>query len=278
MANQQLGKIGVWLAYPQATPELARELDALGYGAIWVGASPAADWEGYDALLAATETLTVATSIVNVWATPAKDIAATYHRLADAYPGRFLLGVGIGHPEHAADYVKPYDALVDYLNQLDEHGVPRDRRALAALGPRVARLAADRTAGALPYLTVPEHTAALRAQLGPDALIVTEHKAVLDADPTSARATARATVGFYLGLSNYVNNLHRYGFDAADTDQPGSDRLIDALVAHGAPDEVADQLLAHVRAGADQVAVQPLGGDPLPILRTLAPLLTAKLA
>ncbi|MFE6861623.1 LLM class F420-dependent oxidoreductase [Nocardia sp. NPDC057668] len=278
MANQQLGKIGVWLAYPQATPELARELEALGYGAIWVGASPAADWEGYEALLAATETLTVGTSIVNVWATPAKDIAATYHRLAEAYPGRFLLGVGIGHPEHATEYTKPYDALVNYLDQLDEHGVPRERRALAALGPRVARLAADRTAGPLPYLTVPEHTAALRAQLGPDALIVTEHKAVLDADPATARATARGTVGFYLGLSNYVNNLHRYGFDDADTAQPGSDRLIDALVAHGTPDEVADHLLAHVRAGADQVAVQPLGGDPLPILRTLAPLLTAKLA
>ncbi|MEV6769531.1 LLM class F420-dependent oxidoreductase [Nocardia sp. NPDC051030] len=276
MATHDLGRIGVWQAYPVATPEGVAELEQLGYGTLWLGASPSPDWDGFETLLAATEHITIASSIVNVWASSAKTAAENFHRLEARYPGRFLLGIGIGHPEHDSAFTKPYDALVNYLDELDEEGVPKERRALAALGPKVATLSRDRTAAALPYLTVPEHTASLRALLGPDALIATEHKALLDDDPDSARVKARTTVGFYLGLSNYTNNLRRFGFTDEDLTAPGSDRVVDALVAHGTPESVADQLTAHLRAGADHVAVQALDHDPLPALRTLAPLLTER--
>lgn len=276
MANEELGKFGVWQAYSVVTPEAVREIEELGYGTVWLGSSPPAQWDGYDALLAATQSLTIATSIVNVWATTAKDAAATFHRLNDRFPGRFLLGIGAGHREHNDGYTEPYDALVDYLDELDAAGVPRQQRALAALGPKVAELAGARTAGPLPYLTTPEHTARLRTQLGPGALIAPEHKFVLDTDPDSARATAREVTRFYLGLANYANNLRSLGFDADDLRVPGSDRLVDAIIAHGSAAEVADQLTAHLRAGADHIAVQNLGGDYLPALRTLAPLLAER--
>lgn len=279
MTADDLGKYGVWQPHSTVTPAAAREIEELGYGALWLGGSPAADWDGYDALLEATDTLTVATSIVNIWSSTAKDAAETYHRLEARFPGRFLLGVGAGHREHDGDYTKPYDALVAYLDDLDAAGVPAHGRALAALGPRVAKLARDRTAAALPYLTVPEHTAALRAQLGPDARIIPEHKVVFDADPDRARTTGAPVFGFYLGLSNYTGNLRRFGFDDADLTAPGSDRLYDAVIAHGDAEAITAKLTAHLDAGADHIAVQILGAaDPLPALRALAPLLAQRTA
>lgn len=276
MAKEQLGKFGVWQSHPTVTPEAVRELEELGYGAVWLGSSPRAEWDGFEALLAGSESITIATSIVNIWSTPAEAAAETFHRLEAKFPGRFLLGVGAGHREHNDGYTKPYDALVSYLDALDAAGVPRDRRALAALGPKVAELAGVRTAGALPYLTTPDHTARLRAQLGPDALIVAEHKVLLDEDPVRARETGRQMTSFYLGLSNYANNLAKSGFDAADLTSPGSDRFVDSLVAHGNAEQIADQVTAHVRAGADHIAVQVLGHDSLPTLRALAPLLAER--
>ncbi|WP_040807536.1 LLM class F420-dependent oxidoreductase [Nocardia concava] len=277
MAFDNLGPFGVWQPYPLSSPESARELEELGYGTIWLGSSPPADWDGYEGLLAATESLVVATSIVNVWASAAEAAAETYLRLEEKFPGRFLLGVGVGHREHTGTYAKPYDALVEYLDVLDARGVPQHGRALAALGPRVARLARDRTAGALPYLTVPEHTAELRGILGPDALLAVEHKVVLDTDPDRARGVGRERAGFYLGLSNYVNNLRRFDFDEADLAAPGSDRYVDAVVAHGDAAAIGDRLAEHARAGADHVAVQVLGDDPLATLRALAPVLAERL-
>ncbi|MEU1426598.1 LLM class F420-dependent oxidoreductase [Nocardia sp. NPDC005746] len=274
MAFDGLGTFGVWQPYPQFTPESAREIEELGYGTIWLGSSPPADFDGYEQLLAATESLVVATSIVNVWASAPDAAADTYLRLDEKFPGRFLLGIGAGHREHTADYAKPYDALVDYLDVLDARGVPRHGRALAALGPRVARLARDRTAGALPYLTVPEHTAELRGILGPDSLLAVEHKVVLDDDPARARTQGRDRAGFYLGLSNYTNNLRRFGFDDTDLAAPGSDRYVDAVVAHGTADQVADRLNEHLRAGADHVAIQVLGDDAAAALRAFARVLT----
>ncbi|WP_067693504.1 LLM class F420-dependent oxidoreductase [Nocardia jejuensis] len=276
MTNHGVGTIGVWQHYSEPTADSVRELEQLGYGALWLGGSTPADWPGFDTLLSASDSITVATSILNLWVSPAKDAARTYHRLEERFPGRFLLGVGVGHREQDGVYAKPYDAMVAYLDELDEAGVPAERRALAALGPRVATLARERTAGALPYLTVPEHIASLRALLGPDALIATEHKVVLDADPERARETARGTVNFYLGLSNYVNNLRRFGFGEDELTAPAGDRLVDAVVAHGTPEQVADRLTAFLHAGADHVGIQVLGGDSLPALRTLAPLLAER--
>src|SRR5438128_1505696 len=186
----ELGKIGVWTGGPPSR-ELARALDDLGFGAIWIGGSPGGDLAGVERTLAATSRLTVATGIVNIWKDDAATIAASYHRVADAYPGRFLLGIGAGHPEAASQYAKPYDALVQYLDALDAAGVPPSQRALAALGPKVLRLAAERTAAAHPYLVTPEHTRRARDLLGTDVLLAPEQHVVLDANPTRARELAR---------------------------------------------------------------------------------------
>src|SRR6185437_720750 len=139
-------------------------------------------------------------------------VAESFQRIESAHPGRFLLGVGVGHPEHNQDYVKPYNALVDYLDELDAALVPTSRRVLAALGPRVLRLSAERSAGAHPYLTTPEHTAKARELVGTSVFLAPEHKVVLTTDRDEARAQGRKVVDFYLGLSNYVNNWLRLGF------------------------------------------------------------------
>jgi probable F420-dependent oxidoreductase len=272
MTNPDLGRVGVWAHAPAIPADTAREIEQLGYGALWLGASPAADLHVVDPLLAATRRLVVGTSIVNIWTAPAKEVAQSFHRLEAAYPGRFVLGIGAGHREIIGDYRKPYDALVAYLDELDGADVPRDRIALAALGPRVLGLARDRTRGALPYLVPTEHTRTAREVLGPDALLVVEHKAVLQAEPNAARAVARKRLGQYLGLSNYTANLRRTGLTDADLTPPGSDRFVDALAAHGTTEQVAAKLAAHLEAGADQVAVQVLAADnaTLPTLRALA--------
>ncbi len=273
MTIEGLGKFGVWRYYLGFTPDDAKVLEELGYSALWLGGSPAAELETVEPLLEATENLIVGTSIVNVWSAPAKETAESFRRIDARFPGRFILGIGIGHPEHTTDYRKPYDVLVDYLDALDEGGVPKEGRALAALGPRVLKLARDRTAGALPYLTPPQHTREAREILGPDALLVAEHKIVLDTDPATARPTGRGMVEHYLSLQNYVSNLRRLGFSEEDVTKPGSDRLIDALALHGTADTIAAGLTEHLTAGADHVAIQPLGDDYLTTLRTLAAVL-----
>ncbi|WP_330252298.1 LLM class F420-dependent oxidoreductase [Nocardia sp. NBC_00565] len=273
MAIEGLGRFGVWRRYPEFTPADASELEGLGYGALWLGGSPPADLPVVESLLEATESITVATSIVNIWTAPAKQVAESFHRIDARFPGRFLLGLGAGHPEAVSEYRKPYDALVEYFDELDAEGVPKQRRALAALGSRVLKLAAERSAGALPYLVTTEHTARARAVLGDGALLATEHKVVLDEDPVRARATAIPRVEFYLDLQNYVANLRRLGFTDDDLTKPGSDRLYRGIVAHGGLESVVDQLSAHLAAGADHVAIQVLDGDPSSTLRALAPLL-----
>jgi probable F420-dependent oxidoreductase len=266
-----LGRFGVW-TFGAPDIEQAVDIEKLGYGAVWIGGSPAGDLNYVEPILERTETLQIATGIVNVWTAPAKQVAEAYHRVEDAYPGRFLLGIGIGHPEHTEEYRKPYDVLVEYLDVLDEECVPTSRRVIAALGPKVLRLAAQRSAGAHPYLTTPEHTAAARKLIGNSVFLAPEHKVVLTADAEQARAVGRQTVDFYLKLSNYLNNWKRLGFTDKDVAKPGSDKLIDALVAHGTPEDIAKRLGEHLAAGADHVAIQVLGGPDklLPTLTELA--------
>lgn len=270
----ELGRYGIWMFYRALTPELAREIEALGFGAIWVGGSPPGDLEHSEALLAATERIAVATGIVNMWGVGAEEAAESYHRIEKSQPGRFLLGVGIGHPEHTAEYRSPYDTIVDYLDRLDAAGVPVEGRALAALGPKVLKLSAERTAGAHPYLTTPEHTREARQLIGPDALLAPEQKIVLNTDPEAARAIGRPVVQRpYLGLANYRSNLLKHGWSEADLDDGGSDALIDALAVHGTAAHAAAGLDAHLAAGADHVCAQVLtaqGADPLPAIRELA--------
>ncbi|PXX05360.1 LLM class F420-dependent oxidoreductase [Mycolicibacterium moriokaense] len=266
-----LGRYGVW-TFGAVKPQQAVEIEKLGYGAVWVGGSPAGDLNYVEPILERTDTLQVATGIINVWTAPAKQVAEAYHRIEDAYPGRFLLGIGIGHPEHTDEYRKPYDVLVEYLDVLDEECVPTSRRVVAALGPKVLKLSAQRSAGAHPYLTTPEHTAQAREVIGNSVFLATEHKVVLSTDADQARAIGRDTVDFYLNLSNYLNNWKRLGFTDEDIAKPGSDKLIDAVVAHGTADDIAKRLGEHLDAGADHVTIQVLGGwDKLiPTLTELA--------
>ncbi|BBX48249.1 LLM class F420-dependent oxidoreductase [Mycobacterium cookii] len=256
-----LGRYGVWLGTRSITPQLAKQIESLGYGAAWIGASPDAGLEWVEPALAETSSLQLATGIVNIWASPAAEVAASYHRIEDAYPGRFLLGIGVGHPEHTDVYQKPYDALVEYLDELDGASVPTSRRVLAALGPKVLALSAERSAGAHPYLTTPAHTAHARELIGNTVFLAPEHKVVLTTDANQARDTGRGAIDFYLGLSNYVNNWRRLGFTDTDVRKPGSDRLVDALVAYGTPNAIATRLNDHLEAGADHVAIQVLGAE-----------------
>lgn len=266
-----LGRFGVWtFGVPQ--PDQVAEIEKLGYGAVWIGGSPKGNLEYVEPLLEATENLQLATGIVNVWTAEADEVAQAYHRVEKAFPGRFLLGIGIGHPEHTEEYRKPYDVLVEYLDALDAQKVPTSRRVIAALGPKVLELAAARSAGAHPYLTTPEHTGQARNLIGNTVFLAPEHKVVLGTDAEEAREVGRGAVDFYLNLSNYLNNWRRLGFTEDDIAKPGSDRLIDAVVAHGDATAIAARLHQHLEAGADHVAIQVLGGwDKLiPTLTELA--------
>ena len=278
------GVFGLFQQWEQVTAAQLREIEALGYGAIWAGGSPPAELDWVEPILDLTENLKVATGIVNIWSAAAGPVAESFHRIEAAHPGRFLLGIGAGHPELIAEYRKPYDALTEYLDKLDEYGVPEGRRVVAALGPQVLKLAARRSAGAHPYLTTPEHTARARALLGPDAFLAPEHKVVLTADERSreeyvtdersreARAVGRDHLGVYLQGTNYTNNWKRLGFTDSDVAAPGSDALIDALIAYGSTDAIVARLKEHLAAGADHVPVQVLTGPDklVPALAELA--------
>ncbi|MFL0239835.1 LLM class F420-dependent oxidoreductase [Mycobacterium sp. SMC-17] len=256
MTKPDLGRYGVFGR--GATPQQAAEIEALGYGAIWVGGSPPAELEWVEPLLGATERLKVATGIVNIWTAAAGPVAESFHRINTAYPGRFLLGIGVGHREVITEYKKPLDALNEYLDKLDEYGVPKEHRVVAALGPQVLKLSARRSAGAHPYLTTPEHTAQARELIGPDAFLAPEHKAILTTDADKARAVGRKALELYLNLNNYLNSWKRLGFTDSDIAKPGSDRLVDAVVAYGTIDAIAARLKQHLDAGADHVPVQVL--------------------
>lgn len=271
-ATPNLGRFGFFGL--GATGEQAQEIERLGYGTIWVAGSPPAELSFVEPILEATTTLKVATGIVNIWTAAAQPVAESFHRINAAYPGRFVLGIGVGHPEVQGQYRKPYEALVSYLDKLDEYGVPADQRVLAAQGPRVLKLSAGRTAGAHPANATPRHTARAREIIGPDALLAPVHNVVLNTDDEEARAVARAGLDHYFSLSNYVSSWKRLGFTDADVTRPGSDEFIDAVVAHGTSDQIAERLGEYLQAGADHVAILPLGIDDnalaLPILAELA--------
>lgn len=269
----ELGAIGVWRMIAGITPAMAEEIESLGYGAIWVGGSPKGDLEDVERLIEVTDEIPLVTGIVNMWREPAEEVAASYRRIESRYPGRFVLGVGIGHPEATAEYQHPLDKVDDYLSRLTSGGVPQERLVLAALGPKMLRVAGERTAGAHPYLTTPRHTRYAREILGPDPLLAPEQKVVLGAETERARSEGRRVVAHYLARVNYRTNLLREGWSAEDLIDGGSDPLVDALSLHGTEDQVAVGIRVHLEAGADHVCVQALGEDPMPAYRELAPLL-----
>jgi probable F420-dependent oxidoreductase len=266
-----LGRIGIWRRHLDGAEGLA-ELEELGYGTLWLGVSPGpADVRPF---LERTRTLSIATGILNVWRHDPADVAAAHHRLNDEFGGRFLLGVGIGHPEATSEYRKPLATMRAFLDGLDaaERPVPRDERAVAALGPKMLDLAAERSVGAHPYFTPPEHTRFARERVGPGVLVAPEVTVVVEPDTDAARELARTFAARYLALTNYSANLLRHGFTEDDLANGGSDRLIDAVIPHGSAERVAEAVQAHLDAGADHVCLQPIGhgGAPLEVYRALA--------
>ena len=285
-----LGRIGVWLgtigALPAAEERSAvRELEAVGYGTIWFGETPfSKEALSHAALiLDATERVTVATGIASIWLRSPSSAASGAATLAEAHPGRFVLGLGVSHAPIVAsighDYTKPLTRMREYLDAMDASRYtgpfPAEPapRLLAALGPKMLELARDRAQGAHPYLVTPEHTVRARAILGVGPLLAPEQAFVLESDPMRARTVARDHLEVYLTLPNYAENWRRSGFDEADVADGGSDRLVDALVAWGDESAVRERVEEHFAAGADHVALQVLGEDPVGQLTRLAPAL-----
>jgi probable F420-dependent oxidoreductase len=285
-----LGPVGVWSAALRygdrgEAREAALELETLGFGTLWIPGGIGGDvFESASALLDATGRVVVATGILNLWMHAPGEVAAGHARLTSEHPDRFLLGVGVSHAvlvdaEHPGRYTRPLAVTRRYLDQLDAASppVPVAERALAALGPGMLALARDRTRGAHPYLVTPDHTRLAREVLGAGPLLAPEQSAVLETDPARAREVARRHLAIYLGLPNYVNNLRRLGFSGDDVAPPGSDRLVDGVVAWGDVGAVAQRVEAHRDAGADHVCVQVLTTDlrvaPRDAWRELAPAL-----
>jgi probable F420-dependent oxidoreductase len=238
--------------------------EELGYGALWRGGSPSP--ARIAPALAASERLVVATGIVNVWSTPAEVAAAEFAQLRERFGERPLLGVGIGHREATAAYERPLAAMREYLDALDAAPAPvaREQRCIAALGPKMLDLAAERSLGTHPYFVGTAHTRAARERLGSGPLIAVSVACVVDADLERGRATARGYAESYLRLSNYTNNLLRQGFTEDDIAGGGSDRLIDEIVPHGSSEQIAAAAQAHIDAGADHVCLQVIGHTGVP--------------
>ena len=288
-----LGRVGIWYGSIDAlpTPEAQRAaqlVEELGYGSLWVAEAVGRDpFVSSAVLLSATTDLKLATGIANIYARDPMTMVAGQKTLAEAFPGRFLLGLGVSHGHLVAgvrkhDYSKPYSYMVEYLDKMDKalfmaKGPEDDGgRLLAALGPKMLELSATRANGAHPYFTTPEHTAIAREALGPDALLAPEQMCVLSTDAAAARRIARAGMKIYLGLTKYWNNLVRLGFTEADRENGGSDRLVDAIVVWGTEEQIAERVAQHHAAGADHVCVQVLqDGTAMPEAqwRRLAPAL-----
>ncbi len=288
-----IGRVGIWTFALDLQPaaqaqETAAQIEALGYGAIWIPEAMGREaLTSAGLLLAGTRRIVIATGIANIWGRDAMAMAAGQKTLAEAYPDRFLLGIGVSHAPlvgmRGHDYQRPLSAMRTYLDAMAAvpfAAVPpsiEPKTVIGALAPKMLKLAAERTAGAHPYFVPPEHTAQARAILGKGPLLCPEQAVVLETDAATARAIGRQHMVMYLGLPNYVNNLKRLGFTDADIANGGSDRLVDAIVAWGDEAAIARRVKAHHDAGADHVCIQVLDANPsaLPMRewRALAPVL-----
>jgi probable F420-dependent oxidoreductase len=263
-----IGKIGIWTSYRrfgiERAGEAAKLAEGLGFGAWWLGSSPKVD--DVRPILEATSTLVAATGILNVWSNEPADVGAADAAVRRDYPGRFMLGIGIGHPEATSDYRRPLTTMRTFLDGLDAAPAPPPvaDRCLAALGPKMLDLAGERTAGTHPYFVPVEHTRVARERLGAGKLVAPELACVVDTDAVRARAVARDYAKLYLGLRNYTKTLLDVGFTDDDLAGGGSDRLIDAVIPQGSAEQLAEVVHAHLEAGADHVCVQPLGEDGIP--------------
>lgn len=291
------GKVGAWMAGFAVAPSgvarpAAEEIEQLGYGCIWYpeGLGTRESFTNGAVLLGATEQIRVASGIANIWGRDPVAAANAARVLDDAFDGRFLLGLGVSHPRQVDPrghtYAKPVSHMRSFLAAMDDDPFvspdgtsarrPPVPRVLAALRDPMLRLAAERAHGAHTFLVTVEHTRRAREILGPGRLLVVEQKVLLQPDPGAARERGRRALGWYLDTPNYVESLRSLGFSDDDL-EARSDRLVDDLVAWGDETCVLERVQEHLAAGADQVAIQPLGGDDDPlgldVLRRLAPAL-----
>lgn len=277
MTTPSLGRYGAYLLVQDyETRSLAsrvKGLEDIGYGTVWIAGNAPGDLRIPESFLAETESIAVGTAIVNVWAEAADNVAEAFHRVDARHPGRFVLGVGIGHREMTGDvYQKPFPTLVKYVDRLLELGVPGDQIVLAALRSKVLELSKTKTAGALPYFTTVEHTKKARSALGSDRTLAVVQIVATDDDRAVNRSVAREHASSYLGLQNYVNNLQENGFpDLRVGDEPNDD-LLQALIPLDGVDSSLERIREHLAAGADHVAIMPLptANDPFPALESFA--------
>lgn len=283
MTRPDLGPVGLWtfqfdLAPADRVRDLVPEVEAMGWGCVWVPEAVTRDpMVNAALLLSSSTTLKVGTGIASIWARDAMTMAASLHALSEAWPGRFVLGLGVSHQPmveavHGHDYTRPYSTMKDYLARMEAaiYLAPKAEAThvvLAALGPRMLELAGSAADGAHPYFVPVEHTSIAREHLGPDALLAPEQAVVLSTDAETARSVARQHMATYLGLPNYANNLKRLGWADEDLADGGSDRLVDAIVAWGDEDAVLARVREHHERGADHVALQvlPLDGVSVPM-------------
>ena len=283
MTVPDLGRVGLWTFFLDLQPadrvrDLVPEIEAMGWGCVWVPEAVNRDAMVNSALLlSASTTLHIGTGIASIWGRDPMTTAASLKSLSEAWPGRFVLGLGVSHQpmvDHirGQDYTKPFSKMRDYLAAMDAalymSPAPETTHVvLAALGPKMLELSATAADGAHPYFVPVEHTAVAREHLGPDALLAPEQAVVLSTDADEARRVARAHMATYLNLPNYTNNLRRFGWGDEDLADGGSDRLVDAIVAWGDEQAVVDRVAAHHERGADHVALQvlPLDGSSVPM-------------
>jgi probable F420-dependent oxidoreductase len=267
MAKAQLGRVGIWSMDlrrghpPELVVEVAQEIEALGYGALWLPAGVDDSIFGiFDKVLAATEKLVLATGIVSIWTIEPEPLADWWKGLSPEHQDRVLLGLGVSHSALIGEgWNKPLTRMREYLDELEAQSLPLSATCIAALGPKMLELAGRRTRGAHPYMVTRQQSAIARRIMGPDALVAPELGVVFDADPVSARAMARTVLGHYSRLENYRNNWVRLGFGE---DEIGnlSDRLVDEVIAWGSPEQIAAKVQEHLDAGADHVCLQVLNG------------------
>ncbi|WP_306215334.1 TIGR03620 family F420-dependent LLM class oxidoreductase [Actinoplanes sp. RD1] len=282
-----LGRVGVWSmelrgAARPAVREAAAELGELGWRTVWLpGLDGAGVLDDVGELLAASPEGNVVTGVLNIWGQTPGELSKRVAELDQAHGPRTVVGLGIGSPAgaraHGLDYGSPLATMSHYLDGVDASVLPPERLLLGALGPRMVDLAAGRTAGWHPFLVTPGYVAQQRERVGAGPLLAPHQAVVLDTDPRRARAAARAGIGMFLGFPTYQQNLRRIGFTDDDLVPGGSDRLIDAVVAHGSAEDIARRVREHHDAGADHVALHVLtapgsSGLPLAEWRELAAL------
>ncbi|CAG4901961.1 MULTISPECIES: TIGR03620 family F420-dependent LLM class oxidoreductase [Acidithrix] len=288
----KLPKIGLWTAALDYVPTsqaqtYAAELEELGYGSIWLPEVAGREVFVHLALLLSqTKHLVGATGIANIWARDAVSMTASTKSLTEAFPERVVVGLGVSHRTLVEDlrghsYETPLVAMSKYLDAMKaapftaSRPTTPSRVVLAALGPKMIALAAEKTDGILTYFVPPEHTAEAKSVMGNRGTLCVEQAVLLESDPIRAREIGRAHTAIYIGLPNYQNNFKRMGFGADDFENGGSDRLVDTVVAWGSEEQIMDRVKAHFDAGADHVCVQMLAPGrrdvPHEAWRALAP-------